>query len=131
MNLHEQAAIQKFRFPTAKGELTLENLYDLPLTSSSGFDLDTVAKRINSELKAQTEESFVAVSNPATAVIEAKLELVKLVIAHKQRLAAERANAAARKAEREKLTDLLSRKQDAALESLSPEEIQKRLDALQ
>lgn len=60
MNIFEIAAIQKFRFPTIKGEVTTEALWDMPLVSKNGFDLDDVAKTVNAALKSVTEESLLS-----------------------------------------------------------------------
>lgn len=70
MNIFELATRQKLRFASAKGDLTTEQLWDLPLLISSPtrdvkVDLDTLARSINHELKAQAEESFVSTkANP-------------------------------------------------------------------
>ena len=75
-NLFLQATREKFRFESPKGDLSVEQLWDLPLTSRTGFDLDTVAKTVNADLKASNEESFVNVNNnPAVSRLQAKLVL--------------------------------------------------------
>ena len=132
MSIFEQASRQKLRFPTNKGALTTEQLWDLPLQSKSQFDLDTVAKSVSGELRGATEESFVATTvNPAKKELELKLEIVKHVIA--VRIAENEAarNAAARKTEREKLLSILADKQDEELKNLTPEQIKERLTALE
>lgn len=136
MNIFELATRQKLRFASAKGDLTTEQLWDLPLLISSPtrdvkVDLDTLARSINHELKAQAEESFVSTkANPLKAQLELKLEIVKHIIADKLAAAEKAKKASDNRAERERLMDALKRKQDQELESLSPEEIQKRLAAL-
>lgn len=131
INIFEAAARKKLRFESVRGSLPVEVLFDLPLTASNGLSLDAIARTINGALKELTEESFVeTTTNPLKGELELKLELVKFVIADKQaRLAAER-DAAARKAEREKLLAILATKEEAALNALSTEEIRKRLEAL-
>lgn len=136
MNIFEQATRKKLRFASAKGELTVEQLWDLPLlitgnTRDVRVDLDTVARMVNHELKAQTEESFVeAKTNHLKALLELKMEIVKHIIADKLEAAEKARKALDDRAERERLMEVLRRKQDQALEDLSPEEIQKRLEAL-
>jgi hypothetical protein len=46
-NLFERATRLKLRFSTNKNEITVEDLWELPLQSKTGFDLDNVAKRAN------------------------------------------------------------------------------------
>lgn len=131
MNIFEQASKQKIRFTSTKGQLTTEQLWDLPLTSRSGFDLDTVAKEVNRSLREVTEESFVSVrTNPAKSQYELMLEIVKYVISEKLREQEENKQRVERKAEREKLLRLLEEKQDESLRTLSTEEIRKRLEEI-
>jgi hypothetical protein len=131
MTIFEKATREKFRYPSTKGQLTTEQLWELPLTAKSGFSLDDVAKAVNAELKAIDTESVVATeTNPAKATLETKLDVVKHVIA--VRLAEDQAAkaAAANKREKDKLLAILGRKQDAALENLSEEELLARIDNL-
>ena len=132
MNIFEQATRQALRFSSNRGDLSTEQLWDLPLTSRQGFDLDSVAKEVNQRLKSVTEESFVVkTTNPEKDSLELKLEVLKHIIAAKQAEADARRNAAERAAERQKLYDILAEKQDSALKDLSVEDIQKRLAELQ
>lgn len=131
MTIFEKATREKFRYPSTKGLLTTEQLWELPLTAKAGFSLDDVAKAVNAELKAIDTESFVATeTNPAKATLETKLEVVKHVIAI--RLAEDQAAkaAAAKKLEKEKLLAVLGRKQDAALENLTEAELLARINNL-
>ncbi|WP_127502061.1 hypothetical protein [Actinoplanes solisilvae] len=131
MTIFEKATREKFRYPSTKGLLTTEQLWELPLTAKSGFSLDDVAKAVNAELKAVDTESFVATeTNPAKATLATKLEVVKHVIAI--RLAEDQAAkaAAAKKLEKEKLLSVLGRKQDAVLENLTEAELLARINNL-
>lgn len=131
MTIFEKATQEKFRYPSTKGLLTTEQLWELPLTAKSGFSLDDVAKAVNAELKAIDTESFVATeTNPAKATLETKLEVVKHIIAI--RLAEDQAAkaAAAKKLEKEKLLAVLGRKQDAVLENLTEAELLARINDL-
>ena len=131
MNIFEQASVQKLRFSTNKGDLTTEQLWDLPLTSKSGFDLDTVAKSVNGELRGVAEESFVATStNPAKPSLELKMAILKHIIAARLAKNEELKVASQKAAERNKLLEILGQKEDQALAALTPEEIRKRLDEL-
>lgn len=131
MNIYQQAAVKKIRFESARGQLTVEQLFDLPLVSKSGFDLDSVAKAANSTLKAMAEESFVQpAATPGRADAELRLELVKDVIAYRMAENRKRLEASQRSAEREKLLSALERRQEEELSKLTPAEIQARIDAL-
>ena len=131
MNIFEQATRRAIRFESAKGDLSVEQLWDLPLQSRNQFDLDTIAKTVNRQLNAVTEESFVSVrENPAKETLSLKLELVKHIISVKLQEAEEARNRANKASEKEKLLRLLDEKQNEALRALTPEEIQERLKAL-
>lgn len=129
--MFENASRKKYRFESAKGELTVENLWDLPLQSRSGFDLDTIARGLNAELKETAEESFVEANvSPRKAELDDKFEIVKHIIKVKLEENSARLLAAKRKEDARKLEDLLSRKKDQALEALSEQEIEAKLAAL-
>ena len=131
MNIFEQATRRAIRFESVKGDLSVEQLWDLPLQSRNQFDLDTIAKTVNRQLNAVTEESFVSVrENPAKETLSLKLEIVKHIISVKLQEAEEARNRANKASEKEKLLRLLDEKQNEALRALTPEEIQERLKAL-
>ena len=131
MNIFEQATRRAIRFESANGDLSVEQLWELPLQSRNQFDLDTVAKTVNRQLNAVTEESFVSVrENPAKETLSLKLEIVKHIISVKLQEAEEARNRANKASEKEKLLRLLDEKQNEALRALTPEEIQERLKAL-
>ncbi len=128
MSIFEQATKQKLRFQTAKGELNVEQVWDLVLQSVSNIDLDNLAKSLKRQLDSLTEESFVNIKeSPAKSQLELKLEIVKHIIGVKLKVAEDNRDAAAKASKREKLLSVLADKQDEALKSLTPEEIKKQL----
>lgn len=130
-NLFLQATREKFRFESSKGDLSVEQLWDLPLTSRTGFDLDTIAKAVNANLKSSNEESFVNVSNnPAVSRLQAQLEVVKAIIEVKLAQAEAAKKRAEKAAERQRLMEVLHSKKDQELQGLSVEEIERRLSQL-
>lgn len=131
-NLFLQATREKFRFESSKGDLSVEQLWDLPLTSRTGFDLDTVAKAVNANLKSSNEESFVnASNNPAVSRLQAQLEVVKAIIEVKLAQAEATKKRAEKMAERQRLMEVLHSKKDQELQGLSVEEIERRLSQLE
>lgn len=130
--MFEKAVRTKLRFPSNRGDLSVEQLWDLPLTSRGGFDLDTVAREINQSLKAATEDSFVTVRvNPLKDRFELSLDILKHIIQVKLAEAADAAKASARKAEKNRLVEILDQKKDQDLLSLSAEELQKKIAELE
>lgn len=131
MNIFETATRNAYRFPSNRGQLTTEDLWSLPLTSKSGFDLDNVAKAVNEALQAASTTSFVSTeADPRKGVLETQLEIVKHIIAIRLEENAAARTQAARKAEKEKLLDILASKEDGALLELSAEELREKINAL-
>lgn len=130
-NLFEIASRRKYRFPSVVGELTVEQLWDLPLTAGRGATLDSIAKAVNGELKSISDDSFVVTTpNPRKGELENMLEIVKHVIAVKIE-DRRRADAAADRADkRRKLIEALANKQDDAIRNLSEDEIRAKLAEL-
>jgi hypothetical protein len=131
-NIFLTAARKRFRFDSVKGERTTEELFTLPLTSKSGFDLDTIAKTVNRQLKAQAEESFVETSNnPLKAELEEKLEVVTTVIGI---IKAENEAARLKRSRLEEahaLRDALASAKARKLGEASEEDLEKRLAELE
>lgn len=131
VNIYKAATQQALRFPSLKGPLTTEQLWELPLTSRTGFDLDNTAKAVNQALKEEAEESFVEKStNPTKVRLQLMLDILKDVIETKQEQAKAAARRKANADEKARLVEVLHGKKDAALQALTPDEIQARIDAL-
>jgi hypothetical protein len=131
INIFERASRLKLRFETPKGLLTIEDLWDLPLTSNSGkANLDDVARGLHRQIKESETESFVV--NPAKADESAQIgfEVVKHVIS--VRLAeAEAARVRNESSEKKRrILELIAHKQDEALSAKSVEELQEMVTAL-
>jgi len=130
-NIFEYATRNKLRFSSSRGDLTLEHLWDVPLRSTDGFNLDAVARAANKAWKDASEESFVATTRTASQNrLETALEIVKYVIQVKlsdEETAKRRKD---NKLEKEKLLAILSEKQEGKLSALSEKELQRRIAAL-
>jgi len=131
MNIFEQASKKKIRFSSNRGDLTAEQLWDMPLQSKSGFDLDTIAKEVNRGIKESSEESFVTTkASSATTTLELQLEVLKHIIAVKIEAAAVAAKRTENEARRAKLIEALENKQNSELNNMSSEDILKELEKL-
>lgn len=130
-NLFEYATRSKLRFTSVKGELSAEQLWDVPLRSTDGFNLDAIARTANKVFKDATEESFVATAKtPAHTRLEMALEVVKRVIEVKLEDEAVAKKRSENRAEKEKLLKILAEKQDGKLSELSERELKKRISEL-
>ncbi len=131
MDIYKFAAQNGLRFASSRGDLTVEQLFQIPLKSGSGFDLDNVARAINTELKELTQESFVDTNpDPRQHRLTVALEIVKDVIKTKQDEGKANELRRQKEAMRQKLLDVKASKQEQSLASLSEEEIDKKLAEL-
>ena len=131
MNIFEEAVKQKLRFSTPKGNLSVEDLFDLPLSSTTGkTNLDDIARGLHLALKNETEVSFVEPRSRKASVLDLQFEVVKSVIASK--MAENAAENLRRKnsEKRQKIMELIAAKEDEAVKGLPLEELQKMLDSL-
>ena len=129
MNLFELATRNAYRFESTKGLLTVEDLWQLPL-SSRGASLDDVAKTVYTQIKTAEEVSFVAKQTTANTTLNNKLEIVKHIIGVKMAEAEAAKIKADKAAERAKLTEILARKQEQSLENSTEEELLAKLAAI-
>lgn len=132
INIFEYAVRNKLRFASIRGEMSVEQLWDVPLRSRDDFNLNVIAKGASKALKDIAEENFVETAKTAAhARSEAALEVVKYIIDTKLAEEATAKDRAAKKLEKEKLLAILAEKQDGKLSELSAEELQKRIAALE
>ena len=127
--MFEKASRLKLRFVTLRGLASAEDLWDMPLASKDGFNLDEVAIHVNNALKAQSE-SFVAPKTDTESEMGLRLEILKYIIAVKLRERKEREDVLSRKAKKEHILAIIKDKQDEVLKSKSIDELEKELDAL-
>ena len=124
--MFEQAARLKLRFETALGSLTIEDLWDLPLTGKKE-NLDNIAIGLSKQVREESTESFVVKATKANEELELKFAIVKHVIEVKLAEQTAAKMAADNKATRARLTEILAHKEDQELEGLSKEELRARI----
>lgn len=125
-NIFEEATKHKIRFPSDKGMLTVEDLWDLPLTSTRNTSLDSVALAVNRELKETDEISFVNPSgkNNENKVLRLAFEIVRHIIEVRKAERNSRIDAEKRKQDNARIDEIIERKRNAELESKSIEELE-------
>ena len=129
-DIFAEATRQKIRFETTQGCLTVEDLWDLPLTGNRRVHLDGVAVGLYHELQTQQQVSFVDDPPKANTLLQLKLDIVKYVIEVKKAAQLAATQAADRAAQKAKLLDIIARKQDAALEELPVDQLQQMIAVL-
>ena len=121
--LFEMATRSKLRFPSTKGELSVEDLWDL-----SDKDLDVVYKNLKDQEVKSSEESLLDDAN-VDPKLTAAIGIVKYIFTTKrnERLAEkERIN---KKLTQRKYIDALSKKQDEAIEKMSEAELRALIES--
>lgn len=129
--MFEKASRMKLRFETAKGIITVEDLWDLPLTSPRGLpNLDQLAIDLNRRVRENQTESFVVTNPRKDEALELKFDIVRHVISVRLAEQATAKELADRKAKKERLLEIIDRKQNQALEQAPLEELQKMVAEL-
>lgn len=123
-NLFESATRSKMRFPF-KGMISVEDLWDLSLTN-----LDSVFKTLNAEAKKSEEESLLNTKSKEDEEISNKIEIVKYIVSVKLDEKKKREDAKKNAEMRQRLLEIKAKRQDAALENMSDEDLDKALAEL-
>lgn len=125
INIFEYAAKNKLRFPF-RGSIAAEDLYDL-----TPQNLDSIYKLLMREVKASNEESLLTDLSVEDVQLQVKIDIVKHVVAEKLADIEKAKNAAAAKMQADKIRSIIAKKQDAALENLSTDELKKMLEGIE
>lgn len=133
-NVFEIAAKNKYRFKTQSGNLTVEDLFDLPIKSDTGkLDLYSIAKSLAKGLGETDNELLSSIFNESVKVntdTKNMFDIVQRVVEIKREENEKRATKAKNKADKERLLEILAKKQDQSLESLTEEQILAKLKEL-
>lgn len=120
--MFEAASRLKLRFASQVGQLSVEDLWDLPLTSATKANLDAIAVELNRQLKG-TEESFVS-TGTKNAVLELKFEVVKHIISVRVAENQAKLDERARAVRKEQIADLIEQKKSEGLKALTLDELE-------
>ncbi|RHP46971.1 hypothetical protein [Clostridium sp. AF32-12BH] len=123
-NLFVLATKNNYQFPF-RGMINVIDLWDLSVQ-----DLDSVFKTLNREVKKSEEESLLSSKSKEDEVIANKIEIVKYIVSVKLAEKEARENERKNKETRQRLLEIKAKRQDAALENMSDEELDKMLAQL-
>lgn len=124
VNMFEVAVRTKMRFPF-KGVISVEDLWDLSVEN-----LDAIFKTLNSQLKQVKEESLLSTKTKEDKELDVKIEIVKYIVNVKLEERDKQQKAKEQKEKKQKILELISNKQDEALQNKSVEELQAMLNEL-
>ncbi len=119
------AVKNKYRFPSKRGNLTTEQLFDLNMES-----LDEIYSELSARLEAMPKKSLLAPRSDESDELKEKVAVIEAVFAYKMALREKARKAEENRLQKQKLLALLEKKKDAALEGMSEEEILRKLAEL-
>lgn len=122
--MFEIATRSKFRFPY-KGQISVEDMWELSLPA-----LDSVFKALNAQIKQVKEESLLSTKSKADETLELQIEIVKYIVSVKLAEKEAREKATEKAAQRQRIMEIMAKKQDESLENASMEDLQKMLTEL-
>jgi hypothetical protein len=129
--MYKKAAQLKLRFDTSKGQLTTEDLFDLPLSSTTGrVNLNDIAKALHKRLKDAADVDFVDTVKRSDTLDQLKFDIVRDVIAVRVTERDAAALAAANKERKQNIMAIIEQKKGEALSAKSLEELEAELKAL-
>ena len=129
-NMFEIASRQKIRFDIPRGQVTVEDLWDLPLTSLRNPNLDDIARNLHKQLNNGENVSFVHGTNMSDSQIQFKFDLVRHIIdtrLEENKLRSEEQNRATKK---QALLAIMAERQADDIRNLPTEELQKMINDL-
>jgi len=131
MNIFEQATKAKLRFSTTAGNISVEDLWDLPLTSARRLNLHHIALELQTAIDKQPTKaldffSAVAVSDP---LLQLRFDIVKHIVITKVAENQAKSEQAAKDSQREQIKALIVEKKQEDLKSKSVEELEALLNS--
>lgn len=133
--MFEQASRMKLRIDTNLGGISIEDLWDLPLTVThpSRVSLDKIAIALHRQVKEIGDvTSFVepAATDRNAETLQLSFEIVKHIIGVRVKERDEARTAADRKEKKQRLLELIARKEDEALGEKSVDELRALAESL-
>ncbi len=130
--MFEEATRLKLRYLTTRGSISVEDLWDIPLTvNGDGLSLDNIAIKLNNKVKESGEESFVMKKSEADNELVLKFNIVKHIIDYKLTEAENNERNAINTARRRKILELIADKKDESLKNKSIDELEGMLEEVQ
>ena len=131
MNIFEQATRAKIRFSTPVGMLSVEDLWDLPLTSNAGRpNLDGIAMSLYQDLGDNVQVSFVNKSVAKDEVSQLKFDIVKHIIDTRLAEQAAASEARVKSEKKQRILEIINQKEDATLMASSIDELKATLASM-
>jgi hypothetical protein len=134
MNIYKEATKKHIRFNVGRlTNLTVEDVWNLPLTGNGGTNLDALAIALNDQLKDDAPKSFVGDTRVSATAKDAQLkfDIVLDIIKTKQDEIKQATEAAVKSATIQQLRELKAKKNLEKFNDMSIEEIDEQLAELE
>ena len=123
-NLFEIALREKYRY-NFKGQISTEDLWDLSVEN-----LDSIFKGLNDEVARSSRESLLAKESRDTQTLRNKIEIIRYIVSYKLAEIESRKKAVENKAKKQRILEIINKKQDESLQNKSLDELLAMLDSL-
>lgn len=120
--LFKIATKNKYRFDY-KGKITVEDLWELSVE-----ELDGIYKRLKAQQRNNSEESLLQFASKEDKELQNKIDIIKTIVNDKLIAKEKAARAAEKKAQNQRILEIMADKQDAALKEKSIDELKAMLD---
>ena len=120
-NIFKNATKKKYRF-NFRGVCTVEDLWDLSVEN-----LDLIYKALKKQQKENDGESLLTTVTKEDKALAEKIEIVKEIVVDKLAAAEKARNAAKKRAENQRILEIIADKKDETLKEKSIEELQAML----
>ena len=124
-NIFEKASRAKLRFPTPRGNLSVEQLWDLPLDKGE-VNLYNLAQELLTQVDDKPAEKLSFFSKAVTVdeTAELRFEVIKHIVTARVAEAEVNQNEAIKRSQKEELDALIAAKKAEAKQNLSLEELE-------
>ena len=122
-DLFKVASRKKYRF-NYKGVISVEDLWDLSVE-----ELDSIYKKLKAQQRNNNEESLLQSVTKEDKELANKIDIIKTIVVDKLAAKERALKAAEKKAQNQRILEILADKKDAALKEKSIEELQAMISA--
>lgn len=137
ITLYKRALEEKWRFPSKRGPLSLEEVYSLPLEGNGGLNLDAVAIEVYKQIKGLESEKVSFISDDKESrgskevqKLELQLEILKDRIEDVRARNDRNVELQAKAKQKAMLEKILITKEEESLKDLPADTIKKMLEEL-
>jgi hypothetical protein len=130
MELFEKASRLGLRFDTERGQITVEDLWHLPLTSNRGPSLDGIAMGLHEQLERHKTISFVDDNKNPDERLQLAFDVVLHIIKVRKEENQARLVAKSKAEQKQRLLEALANRENTELTNKSADELRQMIEAL-